>query len=770
MNDFTYSEKSQKLKSIAKKALDERIIAPEIYDDLVSRIDNNEFRITIVGEFSSGKSTLINALIGKDILPHSTSETTATLTYIHSVASGDTRENTAEITFSNGDIKFVNFSTLKEYVTAFSKTVDVFSSIESVDIYVHISNLENNIVIIDTPGLNGTNHYEDRTLDELSKADASIFVFSPSGIKATEQSFMKEELLKHQRSFFFVMNRIDDLHASEGEFVDDKVKALSKEISSRFFDNKKNITNIYGVSALKALAAKDTNIQKLYVDDKDILTDDDRKRLWEESHFETFLLNLKTYLSTEKENVFINSLVAQLSYQFAECLQLIKQKLVANSPKEELPVATIIKDEILTAKSRFDSYERGLSKNINARMDIIEKKLKNMLDSIVRFGNQRCEEIKRQISSIKTIEEFYRVFGEDGSKSSTIVNSFYNRHFDQLKKDLTSEISSVRNDILLEIRRLIPNIANLKKSSIDEVNIGKKTFTFTTNSNTSIAQTRIGEIDARIAQLRKKQSDMNQEKAQIDTEYSSLNRQASNIQGEINSVNYRISSLGRRPDVKQVTKYKTKKVERSWWNPARWFGSKYSEETQAYTDYDDSAQCAYDKKRQALDSERSSKKNQLAAIRRQIDNLPDIEYQLNDIARKLEREVKEKEYQLNEIKKQNEAIEKEKAAGREAFLNDRKTTLFNTLRNILADEQSELHRSLRSDAKQCLSELRGKLTDIIRTYFMEESGNYIKQLNVMLENISSSVENKEIEQKRNALNVSKKQVSELMDELGRIIK
>ena len=136
----------------------------------------------------------------------------------------------------------------------------------------------------------------------------------------------------------------------------------------------------------------------------------------------------------------------------------------------------------------------------------------------------------------------------------------------------------------------------------------------------------------------------------------------------------------------------------------------------------------------------------------------------------MEREVKEKEYQLNEIKKQNEAIEKEKAAGREAFLNDRKTTLFNTLRNILADEQSELHRSLRSDAKQCLSELRGKLTDIIRTYFMEESGNYIKQLNVMLENISSSVENKEIEQKRNALNVSKKQVSELMDELGRIIK
>ena len=767
MSSLTYSEKSSKLKSIAKKALDKRIIAPEVYDDLASRIDNNEFRITIVGEFSSGKSTLIDALIGKDILPHSTSETTATLTYIHSVASGDVRENTAEISFSNGDVKTVNFSALKEYVTAFSKTVDVFSSIDNVDIYVHIENFENNIVIVDTPGLNGTNHYEDRTLQEISKADASIFVFSPSGIKATEQSFMKEELLKHQKSFFFVMNRIDDLHATEGEFVEDKIKALSSEISSRFFDNKKEITNIYGVSALKALAARDLNIQKLYVDDIDFLTVDDRERLWKESHFETFLLSLKKYLSTEKENVFIDSLVAQLSYQFSECLQLIEQKLVANSPKEELPAAMIIKEEILTAKLRFDSYEHGLSKNVNARMDAVEKKLKNMLDSIVRFGNQRCEEIKRQIDSIKTIEEFHRVFGEDGSKSSTIVNSFYNRHFEQLKKDLTSEISSVRNDMLLEIRELIPNIANLKKSNIDGVNIGKKSFTFSTKSNTSTAQTRISEIDARIAQLHQKQSAMYREKSQIDTERSSLNRQASNLQGEIKSMNYKISSLGRRPDVRQITRYKVE--ERSIFNPMRYFLGKYKE-PQPYTDYDDSAQRDYDKKRQALDSERSSKNAQLAAIRRKIENLPDMEYLLNGIARQLEREVKEKEYQLNEIRKQKEAQEKEKAAGREAFLNSRKTALFNTLRSILANEQSELHRSLRSDAKQCLSELRGKLTVIIRTYFKEESGNYIKQLIVMLENISTSVENKEIEQKRKALNINKKQVCELMDELGSIIK
>ena len=138
--------KTSKLLSIAKKALDERVITQEVCDDLVSRIQNNEFRITIVGEFSSGKSTLIDALIGKDILPHSTSETTATLTYIHSVEHGHEKENKAEIFFSDGSKKLVDFSDLKEYVTAFSKTVDVFSVIEYVDIYVYIENFDNNIV------------------------------------------------------------------------------------------------------------------------------------------------------------------------------------------------------------------------------------------------------------------------------------------------------------------------------------------------------------------------------------------------------------------------------------------------------------------------------------------------------------------------------------------------------------------------------------------------------------------------------------------------
>ena len=44
------------------------------------RLLDKEFRIAVVGEFSSGKSTFINAILGKDILNHATTETTAVVT------------------------------------------------------------------------------------------------------------------------------------------------------------------------------------------------------------------------------------------------------------------------------------------------------------------------------------------------------------------------------------------------------------------------------------------------------------------------------------------------------------------------------------------------------------------------------------------------------------------------------------------------------------------------------------------------------------------
>lgn len=472
----TYKNKIDKIYSIIQRAEKEGVIDVDFCNDIKNRIVSHEFRITVVGEFSSGKSTLLDAMIGKDILPHSTSETTATLTYIHNVAHGDKLENSASIQYVNGETKAVSFDELKNYATAFSKEVNVYTEIDHVDIYTHIENFDSNIVLIDTPGLNGTNHYEDKTLMEISKADASIFVFSPSGIRNTELSFMKDELIKHQSSFFYVMNRIDDLKESEGDTLESKISTLKGQISELFFDNAIVPQNVIGVSALKALAAKDLSIKRLYLDDLHEISDDDRAKLWEASNFQNFLNMMKTYLREEKENVFVISLLSQILFALDEKLTEVNQGIEANAPKAELPGAAIIKDEINTSKYRFDNYSRTLSKNINAKMDDAEKYLQGLLSDAVAEGQKKMEEEKKHIDSINSIEVFDNIFGADGSKASVILKSFYDRIYEKINLNVINKIKDIEDELVREIKNMIPSISSLKKIGNIAVSIGRKEY------------------------------------------------------------------------------------------------------------------------------------------------------------------------------------------------------------------------------------------------------------------------------------------------------
>lgn len=53
----------------------------ETVKQLTADVENDEFTIVLVGEFSSGKSTFLNALMGEKILPSFSNETTATVNF-----------------------------------------------------------------------------------------------------------------------------------------------------------------------------------------------------------------------------------------------------------------------------------------------------------------------------------------------------------------------------------------------------------------------------------------------------------------------------------------------------------------------------------------------------------------------------------------------------------------------------------------------------------------------------------------------------------------
>lgn len=120
-------------------------------------LENDEFSIAVVGEFSAGKSTFLNALMGEKILPSFTKETTATINFLRHKDKAEGEES-GKVFYNDGhqdSIQTADFSTISKYVSTESTTVDVAKTISHLDLYLDSKFLEGNVTLVDTPGLNG---------------------------------------------------------------------------------------------------------------------------------------------------------------------------------------------------------------------------------------------------------------------------------------------------------------------------------------------------------------------------------------------------------------------------------------------------------------------------------------------------------------------------------------------------------------------------------------------------------------------------------------
>ena len=175
---------------------------PEFQQRLESfknRFEDNEFRIAVVGEFSAGKSTFINALIGKDVLQHATQETTAAITQLINVGSDDPRCGKGCVRLSDGStVQLQSLEELKEYTTTFSERLKVAAEVVQVELFIPLMQSEDPIVVVDTPGLNGmADGHRERTMVLIQQAHACVYMIPKRGLASTDISFLRQLVLIH---------------------------------------------------------------------------------------------------------------------------------------------------------------------------------------------------------------------------------------------------------------------------------------------------------------------------------------------------------------------------------------------------------------------------------------------------------------------------------------------------------------------------------------------------------------------------------------------
>lgn len=171
-----------------------------------------EFEIVVTGDSKVGKSTFINKLVNKNVLPTSP---TKVITYIKHCNHTYSIEGT-KIHLKNGEIITIDNEKLAEL------SGSDLSEVEYLEIFLDSSFLKDDVVIIDTPSIAALSEVQEENINtKIKKAAAHIFLCS------AEQAGHKVEIefLYDKRDFrdqtLLIANKMDLIHPEEEEEIID---------------------------------------------------------------------------------------------------------------------------------------------------------------------------------------------------------------------------------------------------------------------------------------------------------------------------------------------------------------------------------------------------------------------------------------------------------------------------------------------------------------------------------------------------------------------
>ena len=237
-------------------------------DNVIARIKQDRFNVAVVGEFKRGKSTLINVLLGKDILPMDILPTTATLNKIEYAD-----EPAARVEYKDGRQENISVDRLQDYVTKLTRESEKkANSIKQVVVSYPVDYCKNGVSIIDTPGLNDDETMTKVTLSVLQEVDAAIMVVSAlSPFSNSEREFLENKLISSDvgKVLFGVtyveqldpddrVRIMDEIRKRIQQFVMAKAEKVYGKDSKEFADYKRKIGKIklYQLPTKAALKAK----------------------------------------------------------------------------------------------------------------------------------------------------------------------------------------------------------------------------------------------------------------------------------------------------------------------------------------------------------------------------------------------------------------------------------------------------------------------------------------------------------------------------------
>ncbi|CAL9094264.1 unnamed protein product [Musa textilis] len=312
------------------------------------------FLLVIVGEFNSGKSTVINALLGKRYLEEGVVPTTNEITLLlYSDMDSDNHKRCER----NPDGQFICYLS---------------------------SPILKDMNLVDTPGTNVILQRQQRLTEEfVPRADLILFVISADRpLTESEVTFLLY-VQQWKKKVIFVLNKLD-LYRTASEL--EEATSFVKE-NARKLLNAENIM-LFPVSARSALEAKLSSSIYSVGDYEEVLSNDHR---WISSRFyalEKFLLSLldgTTETGMERVKLKLETPLAIADRLLSSCQRIVKQEY--ENAIEDLTSINGVIGSVKDYAVRIESESVSWRTNIMSLIATANARAVKLIDSILRLSN-----------------------------------------------------------------------------------------------------------------------------------------------------------------------------------------------------------------------------------------------------------------------------------------------------------------------------------------------------------------------------------------------
>jgi len=194
-----------------------------IIDDIhraFNTANDSVLTIGIVGDFSVGKSSFVNAILGERVVPTSVKPCTAIITKIKYG-----KQSNVAVRYNDGKDQIMSYN---EYIGFSSFNLDDLTEIEREGIARRFENIayatiyvksdflkENNLCLVDTLGLMAHKADNEKTIAAVKDSIATIYLCSPRGLSNSDVQFISQYLDAWNNGFFLCINMIDRICKSE---------------------------------------------------------------------------------------------------------------------------------------------------------------------------------------------------------------------------------------------------------------------------------------------------------------------------------------------------------------------------------------------------------------------------------------------------------------------------------------------------------------------------------------------------------------------------